>query len=146
MSCSPKQLGTAKLREKKSAQTSEQMYCAQFLGVFCSSGFAISKHQTGCIPCPDHGKSMFVLCHRLPPLWRHGAAPHSHCSAAGPLPSGLCCCMSPRADVSGTHTADLLRMAPYPKRTRCKTCSSGNNYALPFLPTYKCIHGVVMHS
>lgn len=45
----------------------------------------------------------------------------------------------------GPTTADI-RVAPCPKRTRCKTYSSGNNYALLFLPTYKCVHVVVMHS
>lgn len=71
--------------------------------VFCSSAFAFCKHQTSCIRCLEHRKSMFILCHRLLPLWRHGAPLHSHCNAASPLPSGLCCCMSPCADVPGTH-------------------------------------------
>lgn len=135
------------LREKKSCPniSTAQVYCAQFLGVFCPSGFAICKHQIGCIPCPEHGKSVFILCRRLPPLWRHGASPHSHCSAASPLLSGLCCCMSPGADVSGAQTADL-HMALCLRRTRCKTHSSGKNCALSFLPTCKRVQVVVMYS
>lgn len=98
-----------------------------FLGVFCPSGFAI------CIPRPEHGKSVVFLCQRLSPLWRHAFTLQWHPSSSlWPLQLCVTWCGCVRD--------------PQPKRTRCKTPSSGNNYALLFLPTSKCLHVVARHS